>query len=48
MAGACFELLITAAHRPEHAVLCVVHDRDLERRADRRRDLLGRSARGRA
>jgi putative ABC transport system ATP-binding protein len=45
MAGACFELLITAAHRPEHAVLCVVHDRDLERRADRHLELSGRIGR---
>ncbi len=35
-AAACFELLLDAAHRPDHAVLCVVHDQDLAHRADRR------------
>jgi putative ABC transport system ATP-binding protein len=40
-AVACFELLAEAAHRPDHAVLCVVHDQDLARRADRRIRLAG-------
>jgi len=40
-AAACFELLADAAHRSDHAVLCVVHDQDLARRADRRLRLAG-------
>lgn len=35
-AAACFELLLDFAHRPGHAVVCVLHDRSLGRRADRR------------
>jgi ABC-type lipoprotein export system ATPase subunit len=31
----CFDLLLDFAHRPEHAVLCVLHDRKLGARADR-------------
>ncbi len=45
VAEACFALLVEAAHRPGHAVLCVVHDRELERRADRHLGLSSRSDR---
>ncbi len=31
----CFSLLLDFAHRPEHAVICVLHDRSLALRADR-------------
>ena len=33
---ACFALLLDFAHRPGHAVICVLHDRSLAARADRR------------
>ena len=33
---ACFTLLLGFAHRPGHAVICVLHDRSLVLRADRR------------
>jgi ABC-type lipoprotein export system ATPase subunit len=36
IAKTCFELLLGFAHRPGHAVVCVLHDRLLGRRADRR------------
>ena len=40
MANSCFELLLVFAHRPGHAVVCVLHDRSLAQRADRRIPLL--------
>ena len=36
MASSCFELLLDFAHRPGNTVLCVLHDRSLAHRADRR------------
>ena len=36
---ACFTLLLDFAHRPGHAVICVLHDRSLAVRADRRTPL---------
>jgi ABC-type iron transport system FetAB ATPase subunit len=36
MASSCFELVLDVAHRPRHAVVCVLHDRSLAHRADRR------------
>lgn len=37
--AACFSLLLDFAHRPGHAVLCVLHDRSLAAAADRRTPL---------
>jgi len=34
-AASCFDLLIEFAHRPGHAVVCVLHDRSLAVKADR-------------
>jgi putative ABC transport system ATP-binding protein len=45
---ACFSLLLDFAHRPEHAVICVLHDRALAARADRRMPLVSVSAEVRA
>ena len=42
--GACFTLLLDFAHRPGHAVICVLHDRSLAVRADRRMPLVSASA----
>lgn len=36
---ACFNLLLDFAHRPGHAVICVLHDRSLALKADRRTPL---------
>ena len=41
---ACFTLLLDFAHRPGHAVICVLHDRSLAVRADRRMPLVSASA----
>ena len=41
---ACFSLLLGFAHRPGHAVICVLHDRSLAARADRRMPLVSASA----
>jgi len=39
IAESCFDLLLEFAHRPGHAVVCVLHDRSLGKRADRRAPL---------
>jgi ABC-type iron transport system FetAB ATPase subunit len=36
IAALCFELMLDFAHRPDHAVLCVLHERPLTDKADRR------------
>jgi putative ABC transport system ATP-binding protein len=36
IAALCFELLLDFARRPDHAVLCVLHERTLTDKADRR------------
>lgn len=41
----CFSLLLDFAHRPGHAVFCVLHDRTLAVRADRRLPLVSAPAR---
>jgi len=41
---ACFSLLLDFAHRPGHAAICVLHDRSLAVRADRRMPLVSASA----
>ena len=41
---ACFTFLLDFAHRPGHAVICVLHDRSLAMRADRRMPLVTASA----
>jgi putative ABC transport system ATP-binding protein len=46
--NACFSLLLDFAHRPGHAVICVLHDRSLASRADRRMPLVSVSAEVRA
>lgn len=38
-ADQCFSLLLDFAHRPGHAVICVLHDRSLASKADRLRPL---------
>lgn len=43
-ASLCFSLLLDFAHRQGHAVLCVLHDRSLAVRADRRLPLVTASA----
>ncbi len=40
-AVSCFELLVDFAHCTGHALLCVLHDRALGAKADRRIDLVG-------
>ncbi len=40
----CFSFLLDFAHRPKHAVICVLHDRSLAVRADRRIPLVSVSA----
>lgn len=40
----CFGLLLDFAHRPGHAVVCVLHDRSLGKRADRRLPLVPKPA----
>ena len=44
MASSCFELLLDFAHRPKHAIVCVLHDRSLAHRADRLIPLLSTMA----
>jgi len=44
MASTCFGLLLDFAHRPRHAVVCVLHDRSLAQRADQRIPLLSTRA----
>jgi len=44
MASSCFELLLDFAHRPKHAIVCVLHDRSLAQRADRTIPLLSTTA----
>jgi putative ABC transport system ATP-binding protein len=41
---ACFSFLLEFAHRPGHAAICVLHDRSLAARADRRMPLVSASA----
>jgi len=43
-ADQCFSLLLDFAHRPGHAVICVLHDRSLASKADRLRPLAQASA----